>query len=78
MTHYAIRVEFQVSGSLHIHSILWVLNAAVLTEDNIDEYVRFVNTFIKAYVPDINQNHEIHKLVIHLSNSFTFKMVSKI
>ena len=30
VTYYATRVEFQVRGSLHIHSFLWVLNAPVL------------------------------------------------
>ena len=63
VTYYAIRVEFQVRGSPHIHSLLWVLNAPVLSEDNIDEYVRFVDAVIKAYVPDINENPELHKLV---------------
>ena len=29
--HYAIRVEFQVRGSPHIHSLLWVENAPSLT-----------------------------------------------
>ena len=62
-TYYAIRVEFQVRGSPHIHSFLWVLNAPVLTKDNIDEYVRFVDAIIKAYVPDINENPELHNLV---------------
>ena len=62
-SHYAIRVEFQVRGSPHIHSFLWVLNAPNLTKDNIDEYVRFVDAIIKAYVPDINENPELHKLV---------------
>ena len=48
VTYYAIRVEFQVRGSPHIHSFLWILNAPVLTKDNIDEYVRFVDAVIKA------------------------------
>ena len=63
VTYYAIRVEFQVRGSPHIHSFLWVLNAPVLTNDNIDEYITFVDAVIKAYVPDIDENSELHKLV---------------
>ena len=61
--YYAIRVEFQVRGSPHIHSFLWVLNAPILTKDNIDEYVRFVDVIIKAYVPDVEENSELHNLV---------------
>ena len=63
VTYYAIRVEFQVRGSPHIHSFLWVLNAPILTKDNIDEYVRFVDAVIRAYVPDIHEHAELHKLV---------------
>ena len=63
VTYYAIRVEFQVRGSPHIHSFLWVLNAPVLTNYNIDEYITFVDAVIKAYVPDIDENSELHKLV---------------
>ena len=33
--YYAIRVGFQVTGSPHIHSFLWVLNPPNI-EDNID------------------------------------------
>ena len=35
--YYEIRVEFQVPGSPHIHSFVWVLNTPVLTKDIIDE-----------------------------------------
>ena len=27
-SYYAIRVEFQVRGSPHIHSFIWILNAS--------------------------------------------------
>ena len=63
VTYYAIRVEFQVRGSPHIHSLLWVLNAPILTKDNIDEYIRFVDAIIRAYVPNMDENPELHKLV---------------
>ena len=63
VTYYAIRVEFQVRGSPHIHSFLWVLNAPVLDKNNVDSYVRFVDTIVKAYVPDINENAELHSLI---------------
>ena len=46
--------KFQVRGSPHIHSFLWVLNAPVLTKDNIDEYIIFVDAVVSAYVLDPN------------------------
>ena len=61
--YYSIRVEFQVRGSPHIHSFLWILNAPVLNKDNIQEYITFVDGIIKANVPDINKNEELLHLV---------------
>ena len=42
---------------------MWVLNAPVLTKDNIDEYIRFVDVVIRVYVPDINEKPKLHELV---------------
>ena len=35
--YYAIRVEFQVRGSPHIHSFIWILNEPKLAKVNIDD-----------------------------------------
>ena len=34
-----------------------------LTKDNIDEYIRFVDAVVSAYVPDPNDNPELYKYV---------------
>ena len=36
-SYYAIRVEFQVRDSLHIHSFIWILNAPKLSKEIKDE-----------------------------------------
>ena len=36
-SYYAIRVEFQVRDSLHIHSFIWILNAPKLSKETKDE-----------------------------------------
>ena len=50
--YHAIRVEFQLRGCQHIHSFLWILDAPDLHKNNIDEYVRFVDSIVKAFVPN--------------------------
>ena len=35
--YYAIGVEFQVNGSPHIHSFIWILNSPKLMKFNTDE-----------------------------------------
>ena len=61
--YYAIRVEFKVRGSPHVHSFLWVDNAPVLTSNNKEEYVAFVDQIVHAILPDRNENPELHNLV---------------
>ena len=48
----------------HIHSFLWVLNAPILTKDNVDEYIGFVGAVVSAYVPDPIDNPELYKLLV--------------
>ena len=47
----------------HIHSFLWVLDPSILTKDNVDEYRQFIDSIVKAFVPDINENQELFHLV---------------
>ena len=62
--YYAIRVEFQVRGSPHIHSLLWVLNAPTLTKDNKNEYITFVDSVIKCELPNKDEEPELYDLVL--------------
>ena len=48
--YHVIRIEFQVCGSLHVHWLLWVLDAPILSKNNIDEYILFVDNFDKIYL----------------------------
>ena len=57
------RVEFQVRGSPHVHCFLMVMNAPVLNSDNKEEYVAFVDQIVHAFLPDRNENPELHELV---------------
>ena len=61
--YYAIRVEFQVRGSPHIHSFIWVENAPKLTEQNIEEYTNWVDSTISAQLPDHETDAKLHDLV---------------
>ena len=61
--YYAIRVEFQVKGSPHIHSFIWILNVQKLTLGNIQEYISWVDGIISAYLPDVQLTPELSDLV---------------
>ena len=58
----AIRVEFQVRGSPHTHSFIWIENAPKLTVGKIDNYILWVDSIISAKLPDIDNDPQLHDL----------------
>ena len=61
--YYATRVEFQVRGSPHIHSFIWIENAPKLTAENIDNYILWVDNIISAKLPGISNDPQLHDSV---------------
>ena len=61
--YYAIRVEFQVRGSPHIHSFIWILNAPKLNIVCKEEYIQWVDSIILADMPDPVKEKLLFELV---------------
>ena len=62
--YYAIRVEFQVRGSPHIHSLLWVDGAPILTKENKSQYIEFVDSVVKCELPNREEEPDLYNLVL--------------
>ena len=62
--YYAIRVEFQVRGSPHVHCLLWAENVPKLTSSTEEEYIQHIDKVIKASFPNENKDFiELKNLV---------------
>ena len=61
--NHAIRVELQVLGNPHNHLFLWIIDAAVLSKANTDHYIKFIDSFIQAFVPNPVKNSKLFHLV---------------
>ena len=61
--YYAIRVKFQIRGSPHIHSFIWTVNVPKLSSENIDEYTAWLDSLIKADLPNPEKDNSIFELV---------------
>lgn len=61
--YHVVRVEFQVRGSPHIHVFLWIVDAPVLSKENKEEYINFVDSVIRADLPDPAVEPELFKTV---------------
>ena len=63
LTYYAIRVEYQFRGSLHMHSFLWMHNPQALDSGNIENYIKYLDATIQCYLPDESEDKELHDFV---------------
>ena len=63
LLHHAIRIEFQFGGSSHAHYFIWIKDCPVLTDDNIEFFIRFIDKHISASLPDPVTCPILHDLV---------------
>ena len=46
-----------------MHSFLWVLDALILSKENIQEYILFVDSIVKATLPNVKVDPSLFGLV---------------
>ena len=61
--YYALRIEFQMRGSPHLHALIWTSDCPKLTSDNKEAYIEFIDNHVQAYLPDEKTEPELHELV---------------
>ena len=60
---YALRVEFQMRGSPHLHALVWTSDCPKLTQVAKQDYNDFIDTYVQAHLPDIKTDPELYELV---------------
>ena len=63
VNYHVIRVEFQVRGSPHVHVFLWIENPPILTEDTKEDYISFVDSIVRADLPNPALEPELYNTV---------------
>ena len=63
VTDYAIRIEFQVSGSPHVHSLTWIRNSLEFSEETLGTYIEFIYNSIHANLPAPGDDAVLYDLV---------------
>ena len=51
VTFYALRIEFQMRGSPHLHAFIWTSDCPKLTSESKDVYVEFIDKHLQANLP---------------------------
>ena len=60
--YYAVRIEFQYRGSPHAHSFIRVDKFPALTDENTNYFVKYLNMYISANLPNLVDEPELYKL----------------
>ncbi|XP_028408493.1 uncharacterized protein LOC114531049 [Dendronephthya gigantea] len=63
ITYYALRIEFQMRGSPHLHALVWTSDCPKLTSESKDAYVAFIDEHVQANLPNKQDELELHELV---------------
>ena len=63
ITYYALRIEFQMRVSPYLHALIWTSDCPILTHDNIQAYIEFVDKHVQAYLPSKDVDLNLHGLV---------------
>ena len=63
IVYYALRIEFQMRGSPHLHALICCDDCPKLTHDNKEEYIDYVDKHVQAYLPSKEEDAELHDLV---------------
>ena len=51
IVYYALRIEFQMRGSPHLHALIWCDNCPKLSHDNKQAYIKYIDKHVQAYLP---------------------------
>ena len=63
ITYYALRIEFQMRGSPHLHALIWTADCPKLTSENKDAYIEFIDKHVQSNLPCEKDEPELHQLV---------------
>jgi len=63
IVYYALRIEFQMRGSPHLHALIWTSDCPKLTSDNKQAYIDFIDKHVQCYLPNKQEDAVLHELV---------------
>ena len=63
IVYYALRIEFQMRGSPHLHALIWTSDCPKLTPDTKQAYINFVDQHVHANLPNKDEDSGLHELV---------------
>ena len=63
IVYYALRIEFQMRGSPHLHSLIWTSDCPELKDGSEEAYIRYIDEHVQGSLPNRENDCEFHDLV---------------
>ena len=63
IVYYALRIEFQMRGSPHLHTLIWTEDCPKLTSETKEAYIEYIDKDVQAYLPNKEDDLELHDMV---------------
>ena len=63
IVYYALRIEFQMRGSPHLHALIWTSDCPKLTNETKEDYIKYIDNHVQAYLPDKQKDSQLFTLV---------------
>ena len=63
IVYYALRIEFQMRGSPHLHSLIWTSDCPELKDGSEETYIRYIDEHVQGSLPNKENDCEFHDLV---------------
>ena len=63
IVYYALRIEFQMRGSPHLHALIWTEDCPKLTSETKEAYIEYIDKHVQAYLPNKEDDLELHDMV---------------
>lgn len=63
IVYYVLRIEFQMRGSPHLHSLIWTSGCPELKDGSEEAYIRYIDEHVQGSLPNRENDCEFHDLV---------------
>ena len=63
IVYYALRIEFQMRGSPHLHSLIWTSDCPELKDGSEEAYTRYIDKHVQGSLPNRENDCQFHDLV---------------
>ena len=72
IVYYTFRIEFQMRGSPHLHSLICTSDCPELKDGSEEAYITYIDKHVQGGLPNKEHDCEFHDFGKHVPKTYTF------